>query len=146
MTQAEPCTDPVDIVITNLENAATAAGLTVFARINHRANAADVGLELRPTELLIFGNPRAGTALMLDQQTAGLDLPFRALAWQDEAGQVWLTYPEPASLGRRHNLAEASEPVLAAIRDGMSSLLKKGHGTDAPEQNAATTTLTDHGQ
>ena len=127
MTQAElatvRCVDPVDTVITNLENAATAAGLTVLARINHRASAADVGLELRPTELLIFGNPRAGTALMLDQQTAELDLPFRALVWEDEAGQVWLTYPEPASLARCHNLAKTSEPVLAAIRDGMSSLL-----------------------
>jgi uncharacterized protein (DUF302 family)/RimJ/RimL family protein N-acetyltransferase len=119
-----PCATSVREVIDHLAEAVTSAGLTVFGRIDHSANAAEAGLDLRPTELLIFGNPRAGTTLMLDQQTAGIDLPFKALAWADETGQVWLSYPEPASLGRRHNLSQRSKPVLDAIRDGMSGLLK----------------------
>ncbi|HET8979330.1 MAG TPA: DUF302 domain-containing protein [Solirubrobacteraceae bacterium] len=117
-----PCQWPVNRVIDRLAEAAGAAGLQIFGRIDHSANAAEVGLELRPTELLIFGNPRAGTALMLDQQTAGIDLPFRALAWEDDDGQVWLTYPEPDSLARRHNLGARSAEVLAAIRQGMAGL------------------------
>ena len=119
-----PCETSVHTAIDRLAEAVTLAGLIVFDRIDHSANAAEVGLELRPTELLIFGNPRAGTALMLDQQTAGIDLPFKALAWEDETGRVWITYPEPASLARRHNLGGSSEVVLTAIRDGMSGLLK----------------------
>lgn len=117
------CQGSVAEVMDRLAAAVTAAGLTVFARIDHRANAAAVDLELRPTELLIFGNPRAGTVLMLDRQSAGIDLPFKALVWQDETGQGWLTYPEPATLGRRHKLGELSQPVLTAIGDGMARLL-----------------------
>lgn len=115
-------------VAARLAAAVIAAGLTVFDRIDHGANAAAAGLELRPTELLIFGNPRAGTALMQDRQTAGLDLPFRALVWEDEAGSVWLTYPEPTSLARRHRLGAGSDPVLSAIRDGMAGLVAAAAG------------------
>ena len=118
------CQGKVAQVIDDLAAAVAAAGLTVFARIDHGANAAEAGIELRPTELLIFGNPRAGTVLMLDRQTAGIELPFKALAWEDEAGQVWLTYPEPAAIARRHGLSERSEPVLNLISDGMKTVVQ----------------------
>lgn len=123
-TLTVPCQGTVHEVMDHLAKELDAAGLTVFARIDHSANAAEVGIELRPTQLLIFGNPRAGTALMLDQQTAGIDLPFKALAWEDQTGHTWLTYPDPDSLARRHNLGRQSEPVLSAIRDGMAGFLK----------------------
>lgn len=99
-----------------------ANGLTVFARIDHGANAADVGMELRPTELLIFGNPKRGTTLMQEQQTAGLDLPFKALVWEDEGARVWLTYDDPDSLARKHGLGPAGAPVIAAIKAGMAKM------------------------
>src|ERR1700759_1114552 len=67
-------------------------GLMVFSRIDHAANATEIGMELRPTVLLIFGNPKGGTPLMQDQQVAALDLPFKALIWQDAEGAVWFTY------------------------------------------------------
>src|ERR1700736_2547566 len=70
-------------------------GIQVFAHIDHAAGAQEVGLSLRPTQVLIFGTPQAGTPLMQSQQTIGLELPLRALVWQDEAGQVWLTYTQP---------------------------------------------------
>jgi uncharacterized protein (DUF302 family) len=80
----------------------TQKGLTVFARIDHAAGARDVGLSLRPTELLIFGNARGGTPLMQAHQTVGIDLPLKALAWQDAAGKTWLSYNDPAWLAARH--------------------------------------------
>ena len=97
-------------------------GLRVFARIDHASNAADVGMELRPTELLIFGNPKGGTPLMQDQQTAGLDLPLRALVWEDGQGRVWLSYDDPDHLAERHGLGASSAPVIAAMKAGMSKL------------------------
>lgn len=97
------------------------AGLLIFARVDHGANAVDVGLELRPTELIVFGHPKGGTPLMQERQLAGLDLPFRALVWQDAAGQVLLSYNTPAWLAERHHLA-ASGPAIAAIEAGMARL------------------------
>lgn len=118
MTQADlttvRCADSVDTVITNLENAATAAGLTVFARINHRASAADVGRELRPTELLIFGNPRAGTALMLDQQTAELDLPFSPVAAGNAADHAAIG----VAADRYPEAVRAADHAFDLLRDG----------------------------
>jgi uncharacterized protein (DUF302 family) len=97
-------------------------GLRVFARIDHAANAADAGLELRPTELLIFGHPRGGTPLMQDCQTVGLDLPFKALIWEDENARVWLTYADPDHLIGRHGLSASSAPVIAAIKEGVAKM------------------------
>lgn len=79
-------------------------GMNIFARIDHAAGAAKVGKTLRPTEVLIFGNPQGGTPLMLCGQSAGIDLPLKALVWQDEAGKVWLGYNDPAYLATRHRL------------------------------------------
>ncbi|MGN6249175.1 MAG: DUF302 domain-containing protein [Ginsengibacter sp.] len=95
-------------------------GLTVFARIDHGDNAAKQGLQLRPTELIIFGNPKAGTVLMQDKQTSGIDLPVKALAWQDVEGKVWLTYNDTNWIANRHGLSEKSESVVKAIEEGMA--------------------------
>ena len=78
-----------------LEAEVKAKGLTVFARIDHAAGATAVGLSLRPTEVLIFGNAKGGTPLMQSKQTAGIDLPLKALVWQDGAGDTWLSYNDP---------------------------------------------------
>ncbi len=84
------------------EDMAKQRGLNIFARIDHAAGAAKVGKTLRPTEVLIFGNPQGGTPLMECAQSAGIDLPLKALVWEDPQGQVWLGYNDPAYLGKRH--------------------------------------------
>ena len=84
-------------------------GLTIFARVDHAAGAKKAGLDMKPTELLIFGNPKMGTPLMLAKRTIGVDLPLKALAWQDDAGKVWLGYIDPAALKARHGLAGRDE-------------------------------------
>ena len=96
-------------------------GIQLFAHIDHAAEAKKVGLHLRPTQVLIFGNPQAGTPLMQSQQTIGLDLPLRALVWEDEAGKVWLTYHPPDFLARCHHLADRDEAVKA-LAAGLSAL------------------------
>src|SRR5437870_332404 len=95
---------------------ATLAGrkLTIFARVDHAAGAASVGLPLRPTEMVIFGNPMGGTALMQDQQSAGIDLPLKALVWEDADGKVWLTYNDPAWIAQRHGLRAESAAAVKA--------------------------------
>ena len=110
--------------IDRLAAAATSAGLHVFARIDHAANAVQADLELRPTELLIFGNPKGGTPLMQDKQTAGIDLPVKALAWEDEEGTVWLTYNEAKWLASRHELGNRSEDAVEAIEKGLATLAR----------------------
>ncbi len=85
-----------------LEAAVKAKGMTVFARIDHSAGASAVGLSLNPTEVLIFGNARGGTPLMQLVQTIGIDLPLKALVWQDASGDTWLSYNDPAWLAQRH--------------------------------------------
>jgi uncharacterized protein (DUF302 family) len=101
-----------------LEAEIRAKGMTVFARIDHAAGAAEAGLELRPTELIIFGNARGGTPLMEASQTAGIDLPLKALVWQDTAGKTWLSYNEPSWIVQRHGLG-----IRAEIVDKMAAAL-----------------------
>jgi uncharacterized protein (DUF302 family) len=110
--------------IDRLTAAVTSAGLLVFARIDHASNAAQVGMELRPTELLIFGHPRGGTPLMQDEQTTGIDLPVKALAWEDEEGTVWLTYNEAAWLATRHKLGTSSKDAIEAIEAGLAAVTR----------------------
>jgi uncharacterized protein (DUF302 family) len=112
----------VSETLDRLTAAITSAGLLVFARINHARNAEEVGLELRPTELLIFGHPKGGTPLMQDKQTAGIDLPVKALVWEDEEGKVWLTYNEAAWLATRHELGASSKKAIEAIEAGLATL------------------------
>jgi uncharacterized protein (DUF302 family) len=104
--------------IDRLEAQVTSKGMTVFARIDHAAGAREAGLALRPTELLIFGNAKGGTPLMQASQTMGIDLPLKALAWQDANGKVWLSYNDPAWLAQRHGEATGVKDVtdrLAAV-------------------------------
>ena len=83
-------------------------GMTIVARVDHAAGAAKVGKKLRPTEVLIFGNPQGGTPFMECSQTIGIDLPLKMLVWEDETGQVWLGYNDPAYLAGRHGVAQCA--------------------------------------
>jgi len=103
-----------------LEAAVKAKGMTVFARIDHAAGATEVGMSLQPTDLLIFGNARAGTPLMQSQQTIGIDLPLKALVWQDAAGTTWLSYNDPGWLVRRHGLESDKAAAMAAVLDAVT--------------------------
>lgn len=100
----KPSTYSVSETIDRIEKAVTAKGMKIFARIDHGGEAKKAGLEMRPTELLIFGNPKGGTALMLARPTAAIDLPMKALAWEDKDGKVWLTYNSPELLRDRHGV------------------------------------------
>ena len=82
-------------------------GMTVFARIDHAAGAAEVELTLAPTELIIFGNARGGTSLMQSAQAIGIDLPLKMLVWEDTAGKTWISYNEPSWIAQRHSVANA---------------------------------------
>jgi uncharacterized protein (DUF302 family) len=104
-----------------LEAEVKAKGMTVFARVDHAAGAADVGLSLRPTELLIFGNAKAGTPLMQSVQTLAIDLPLKALVWQDASGHTWLSYNDPSWLAKRHGLdVEPAVGAMAAALDAIA--------------------------
>jgi uncharacterized protein (DUF302 family) len=96
-----------------LEAEIKAVGMSVFARIDHAAGAAAAGLPLRPTELLIFGNAKGGTPLMQADQAIGIDLPLKALVYQDASGKVWLAYNDPSWLASRHGLGGSIAPVAA---------------------------------
>jgi uncharacterized protein (DUF302 family) len=98
-----------------LDAAVKATGMTVFARIDHGAGAAEAGLPLRPTDLLMFGNARGGTPLMQAAQTIGIDLPLKVLVWQDAAGDTWLSWNDPRWLARRHGLAADAEAIAARM-------------------------------
>jgi uncharacterized protein (DUF302 family) len=106
------------------ESAARARGLNVFLRLNHAAGAQKIGKTLRPTELLIFGNPQGGTPLMECAQSTGIDLPLKALAWQDAGGQVWLAYNDIRYLATRHGIGECG-PVLQNLSKALVSLAQE---------------------
>ena len=119
----------VDDTIDALVAIVVAAGLTVFARVDHGAGAAAAGLALRPTQLLVFGNPQTGTVLMQENQISGLDLPMKALAWEDANGEVWITYPDAGWIAARHGLGSNSADAIAAIRTGTSRMILQAAGT-----------------
>jgi uncharacterized protein (DUF302 family) len=96
--------------------------LTVFARIDHAAGAAKIGKRLRPTELLIFGNPQGGTPFMECAQTVGIDLPLKALTWEDSAGQAWVGYNDPQYLAKRHEVPTCA--VTANLRSALSAFVE----------------------
>ncbi|RWK19763.1 MAG: DUF302 domain-containing protein [Mesorhizobium sp.] len=116
--------------IDRLVETVTQAGLRVFARIDHAAGAHEIGASLRPTELLIFGHPKGGTPLMQDQQLAGIDLPIKALAWQDAQGKVWLSHSDAHWLAERHGLGDTSHNAVAAIAAGMAKVVAAAAGVD----------------
>ncbi len=105
-----------------LEAAVAAKGMTVFARIDHAAGARAVGLSLRPTKVLIFGNAKAGTLLMQSAQTIGIDLPLKALVWQDISGNTWLSYNDPAWLAQRHGLSGETEAAVGIMTTALNAV------------------------
>jgi uncharacterized protein (DUF302 family) len=114
----------VDETLQRLETLLREKNIMVFARVDHSGEAAKVGLEMRPTKLLIFGNPKGGTPLMQAAPSVAIDLPMKALVWQDAEGKVWLTYNDPAYLEQRHNVPAELLPNIA----GVSALLEKAAG------------------
>jgi uncharacterized protein (DUF302 family) len=107
-----------------LEAEIMAKGMTVFVRIDHAAGAAEVGLTLRPTELVIFGNARGGTPLMEASQTTGIDLPLKVLVWQDAEGKTWLSYNEPSWIIQRHHLGIKAE-IVDKLAAALSAIARK---------------------
>lgn len=105
------------------ESAAKARGLNVFLRVDHAAGAKKIGKVLRSTELLVFGNPQGGTPLMECAQSAGIDLPLKALAWQDASGQVWLGYNDPKFLAARHGAGDC--PIVANLAKALAGLAQE---------------------
>jgi uncharacterized protein (DUF302 family) len=109
--------------IARLKSLVAEKGIQVFADIDHAAEAKKVGLPLRPTQVLIFGNPKAGTPMMQGRQTIGLDLPLRALVWEDEEGKVWLAYRRVADLARQHQVTDRDE-TIRVLDDGLAGLAR----------------------
>lgn len=114
----------VKITADRLENILKEKGMNVFIRINHAEGAKKVDKELRPTELLLFGNPNVGTPLMQCAQSVAIDLPQKALIWQDEAGEVWLTYNDPQYLAERHGITECGTEVLQKVANALRNFAK----------------------
>ena len=94
----------VKVTLDRLENVLRKKGITIVTRWSHHAGAKKADIALRPTELLIFGNPKMGSHFFTSNQTAGIDLPMKALAWKDKKGQVWLTYNDPTYIANRHGI------------------------------------------
>lgn len=124
-------TSPHSVATTmdRLQSAVEAAGATVFARVDHAAGAATVEMDLRPTQMLMFGNPKLGTPAMLDGQTAGLDLPLRVLAYADSDGAVHLAYHAPASLAETHGLP-ADAKYIQMMTGALDKLTSKAVAAD----------------
>lgn len=114
----------VSTTANRLEKVLTEKGMTIFARIDHAAGAIRVGKKLRPTILVLFGNPKVGTPLMQSSQTIGIDLPQKALIWKDESGQVWFSYNDPRYLTSRHGINERGE-IIKKIEKVLATFAKK---------------------
>ncbi|MFM1891214.1 MAG: hypothetical protein RLZ44_291 [Pseudomonadota bacterium] len=114
------------VTMDRLEAAVQEKGMKVFARIDHAAGAAKIGKTLRPTELLIFGNPQGGTPFMQCAQSVGIDLPLKALVWEDDSGKVWLGYNDPAFLAQRHDVADC--PVVGNMSKALAGFASAATG------------------
>jgi uncharacterized protein (DUF302 family) len=112
---SKPSKYSVQETLHRLETILTAKGVKIFALVDHSGEAKKAGLKMPPTQLLIFGNPRGGTPVMLAAPTAAIDLPLKALAWQDANGQVWLSYNDPSYIQRRFGLSEDVMKPLAGM-------------------------------
>jgi uncharacterized protein (DUF302 family) len=110
-----PSSHSVDETVTKLEGILQAKGITLFALVDHSGEAVKAGMKMRPTKLLIFGNPRAGTPVMLAAPSSAIDLPLKILVWEDDQGKVWITYNSPSYLQERHNLRSELLPNIAVI-------------------------------
>lgn len=111
-----------------LEAEVKAKGLTVMARVDHAAGAATVGMPLRPTTVLIFGNPKGGTPLMQASQLVGIELPMKVLVWQDAAGKTWLSYVDPASMAKRYELPPETATAVGNLAGALKALTAKAAG------------------
>jgi uncharacterized protein (DUF302 family) len=105
----------VSETVDKLKGLLQAKGITLFALIDHSGEAEKAGIEMRPTKLLIFGNPKAGTPLMLASPRSAIDLPLKILVWEDAQGQVWISYNSPVYLKQRHGLPDELLPNIAGI-------------------------------
>ena len=108
-----------------LESILRAKNLTIFARIDHSGEATKVGLTMRPTQLIIFGSPKAGTPMMIASPTLAIDLPLKALVWEDSEGKVWLSYNAPIYLQRRHNISDELLKNISGIGVVLSTAVEK---------------------
>jgi len=110
-----PSNHTVDETVDRLKSILQSKGITLFALIDHSGEAAKVGMKMPPTKLLIFGNPKAGTPLMLAAPSIAIDLPLKILVWQDAQGKVWISYNSPQYLKERHGLPESLLPNIAVV-------------------------------
>jgi uncharacterized protein (DUF302 family) len=110
--------------MSRLEAEVKAKGMTVFAHVDHAAGAGQAGLSLRPTDLLIFGNAKGGTPLMQSVQTTGIDLPLKALVWQDASGDTWVSYNDPSWLAKRHGLGREADAAIRGITAALEAVTK----------------------
>jgi uncharacterized protein (DUF302 family) len=110
--------------MSRLEAEVKARGMTIFARIDHTAGATAAGLSLPPTEVLVFGNAKGGTPLMQSVQTVGIDLPLKALVWQDTSGATFLSYNDPAWLAKRHGLGDATEAAVGNMSAALQAMAR----------------------
>jgi uncharacterized protein (DUF302 family) len=114
--------------LTRLKNSIAAHGLTIFADIDHAAGAKDVGMDLLPTRVVIFGSPKSGTPLMRLSDTIGLQLPLKILVRQQANGETFLAYDDPAWISRRYGLEEAAAPVVAKMQAAMTAIAGEAAG------------------
>ncbi len=121
---SKPSAYSVPATLDRLETVLKSKSITVFARIDHSGEAEKVGLKMRPTQLVIFGNPRAGTALMNSSPSVAIDLPLKALAWEDGSGKVWLSYNSPDYMKQRHEIKEEFVKSIAVIEVLVDEALK----------------------
>jgi uncharacterized protein (DUF302 family) len=119
-----PSPYPVDESINRIEAAALAKGMLIFLRLDQRQEAEKVGLNLRPMQLLLFGNPKAGTILMNASESVAIDLPLKALAWEDIRGKVWVSFNSPEYLKERHQLSEELVSLIAGIGNLINEAIK----------------------
>jgi uncharacterized protein (DUF302 family) len=120
----------VATTLERLTKAPETKGVTIFAIIYHAAAAASIGLPLRPTTLVIFGNPAAGTPLMQIAQTAGIDLPLKALVWQDTDGTARLSYNDPSWIAARHGIGSGGQATLSALTAALAAFARHATSGD----------------
>jgi uncharacterized protein (DUF302 family) len=110
-----PSNHSVDETVEKLKAILQSKGITIFALIDHSGEAVKAGMKMRPTKLLIFGNPKAGTPVMLAAPSSAVDLPLKILIWEDTQGKAWVTYNSPAYLQERHNIPVELLPNVSVI-------------------------------
>ncbi|MDP5252790.1 MULTISPECIES: DUF302 domain-containing protein [unclassified Vibrio] len=113
----------VNTTVQKLESVLTSKGMTIFAKVDHAAGAKGVNIDLRPTQVVIFGNPKVGSPLMVCQQSMAIDLPQKALISENEQGEVWLTYNDPKYLAKRHHI-EGCDDTLNKVSQALANFAK----------------------